>query len=495
MDLREYIEVLDRKGYLLKIDQEVDWNLEAACIGGMMQRVGNGRYAILFNNVKDYYPDRGRIATNLFTGPQKRVYTRFALALGLPEDMPYPEFKQELMRRFRNQIKPVEIAAADARCKEVIKIGKDANLLDLPIPMVHGMDGGRYSTLHSVINQDPDTGWTNVALYRMMVKGPRRWAHLWVPGGHGASIHMMKWEMRGQTMPICIAIGGDPLLLTAAAASAPTGLCEYDIVGGLRGEPLEVVRAETNNLLVPAGAEIIIEGEVRPGERTDEGPFGEMAGFTHGRNVSPVFRVNAITHRKNPVVPMTVEGIKMQDDTGITQWSFASSAELYMNSQGFPVPEIGAAPPITVKWAINCDPETPSELHKIAQTWFGHKNMIWSHWLAMTDPGVSLQDWTEVYEAVGLNCDPRDLKKCTSDLDAFCHPLMFYTDVVNRFRGTDGAKFYYDATTKFKDPRFILRKDNFEKAFPEEIRQRVREKWEKLGFDESWEDRQIIGGD
>lgn len=487
MDMREYLDIIDKKGYLWKIDQEVDWNLEAACIGGMMQRVGNGRCGILFNNIKGYYPDKGRIATNIHTASWKIPWRALTIAMKLPEDISPAELSKEYHRRFRNPIKPIEMAAADAPCKEVIKIGKEASLLDLPIPMVHMLDGGRYSTLHGFINQDPDTGWTNIGLYRVMVKGPRQWASLFTPSGHASNIHMMKYEMRGNTMPCAVAIGLDPIILNTACGQIPTGVCEYDVAGGLAGEPMKLVRAETNNLLVPAFAEIIIEGEVRPGERTDEGPFGEIIGYTHGRNSSPIFRVTAITTRKNPIIPMSVEGLKMMDEAGIAGLSMNAGLQQWFDALGLPIRDNSACYP-TIMWAISVDPATPADLNDCAQAYFSHKTSIWNHWLALVDKDVSVLEWRDTYEAIGLNADPRDLKKHTSDMDAFCHPLFFFTDVENRFKGTDSAKFYYDATTKFKDPRFIPRKDRFEQAFPEELQERLKQKWAKLGFDEPWED-------
>ena len=487
MDMREYLDIIDKKGYLCKIDQEVDWNLEAACIGGMVQRVSNGRFGVLFNNIKGYYPDKGRITTAALSGPWKRSYRCLAIAMGLPEEISWSELIKEYFRRWRNPIKPIEMAATDAPCKEVIKIGKEASLLDLPIPMVHMLDGGRYSTLHGFINQDPDTGWTNVALYRFMVKGPRRWASMWSPTTHGSTIFTRKYEMRGQTMPCCVAIGVDPAIVNVACAAVPSGVCEYDMAGGIAGDPIRLVRAETNNLLVPAFAEIIVEGEVRPGERTDEGPFGEVVGYTHGRNISPVFRVTAITTRKNPIVPVTVEGLKFQDDGGIGAHGSSAGQQEWLERLGLPIRN-NSPGFVTVQHAYSIDPAKPSDVTKCAQAYFSHPKSIWNHWIALVDKDVSVIDWRDVFEAIALNCDPRDLKGNTTDMDAFCHPLFFFTDIENRFKGTDSAKFFYDATTKFKDPKFVPLKDRFEQAFPEELQEKLKEKWAKLGFDRRWED-------
>ena len=487
MDLRQYLEVLDREGLLLQIDREVDWNLEAAAIISLMQRCGEGRYALLFNRVKDYYPDKGRLAGCLISGPYKRNWERLALALGFPRDIDYDVFVKELYRRSNNPIKPIEVSRAEAPCKEIVKIGKEANLLDLPIPMVHATDGGRYLTLSWTINKDPDTGWTNVAIYRFMVKSPRRWAQLFTPGQQGPTIYFMKWEARGKTMPICVAVGSDPLLLTACASQAPAGMCEYDLVGALRQEPFPVVRAETNDLLVPADAEIIIEGEVRPYERTDEGPFGEMVGFTHGRNISPVFRVTAITHRKNPVIPITVEGVTMQDDGGMGCWGMEWSAIAYLQSRGHRVPYVRMYPLNPPPWTISCDPETPLESIQMIHDFFGFKSMIWVPWLTVIDTGIDMVDWSNVIEEIGLNCNPAEFGKNQTDLDAMNHPLNFYSDAEERFRMSGGGKYAYDCTTKFREPRFKPIRDTLERAYPDEVKERAKELWAKFGFDKPFE--------
>jgi len=491
MDIREYLEILEREGMLTKIDQEVDWNLEAPCITAMLMRVSQGKHFILFNNVKGYYPDKGRLVADLRLLNRRRFWEVPALLLGLPRDISLDDFRDEYLRRYNSPLKPTEIAAADAPCKEVIKMGKDANLLDLPIPFVHRTDGGRYLTDHWVINQDPDTGWTNVAVYRFMVKGPRRGAALWTMGQHGPSIHYMKYEARGKVCPVAIAIGADPISVFALAVSWPAGVCEYDYVGGLRGQPLELVRAETSNLLVPARAEIVIEAELRPGERTDEGPFGEITGFTHGRNVSPVFHINCITHRKNPIIPIFVSGAKW----GTTSQSIAISVgpDFYnhLKPLGFKFGDAcGDSDALTSFIAFTHDPESPQELNQFIHAFLSSKAYIIHSNTLVCDTDVDIHDARDRWEQVGLNCNPQNFSQYQYS-DSFMYALHFFTDVENRFRNTDGGKCVFDCTTKFKNMDFVTRKNHFEKAFPEPIRKRAKEMWSKLGFDESWEEKKI----
>ncbi len=491
MDLREYLEILDKQGMLIRIDKEVDWNLEAAAISGMLARVGNGRYVVLFENIKGYYPDKGRLVGCLYASNRRKVWNKIAVAMGLPPDIPYSKFMPEFTKRLRRLIKPMEVSASEAPCKEVIKIGKEANLLDLPIPFLHETDGGRYLTLHAIANQDPDTGWINSGTYRWMVKGPRRGAGLWVMGQHGPTIYYTKYERRGNTMPFVIYNGGDPLGFIVATSAVPTGVCEYDALGGLRGEPVKLVRAETNNLLVPADAEVIIEGEIRPGERTDEGPFGEYTGYTHGRNISPLFRVNCITHRKNPIISFVTEGLKWAEDFPATLGMSHGYRE-YAESVGIKgIKSFLFSMDTCTMMTFGFDPESPGDPIRLGRLIMGHKAMINVNTLGLYDPDVDVTDSRDTLEEFGLACDPRSLSAFTTDDDVYLTPLTFISDAGNRSKGTDGGKNSWDCTSKFKRWKKPER-TNFEKAYPVEIQKRVRDLWSDLGFDEPFDEKEIF---
>jgi 4-hydroxy-3-polyprenylbenzoate decarboxylase len=471
---------------LLTVDQEVDWNLEAGCIATMMQRVGGGRYTFLFNNVKGY-KDKGRLTTCLYAPPRRHFWERYALIMGLPRDIGYFDFKKELVRRMDTKLKPIELAPAEAVCKENVRLGKEVNLLELPIPFVHGSDGGRYLTNHYFVVEDPDTGWVNVALYRFMVKSPRRGGALWTMGQQSPTIHLAKYEPRGMILPWSIGIGGDPALFMAITMAAPPGVCEYDIAGGFRGEPMELTRCETNNLLVPANAEVVLEGEARPGERMDEGPFGEYSGFTHGRNVSPIFRVNCVTHRNNPIVTFFCEGAKWGDsESALLNFTMASVDYL---ERGLGLPVVDMVSDRDASWGfypIAIDLEHPEQVRELFDAAYAWKSTLWCFYFSAHDPDVDTRDMRDVIEDIGINSDPRFLKEYTSDLDCFMHPLDFFTDVENRFRGTDAAKTAYDCTKKFK-PWKYPRKDTFENAYPAEVVEKTKAMWTELGFDEPFE--------
>src|SRR3989304_2736752 len=158
MDLRNFLEVLDEKGMLIRIDKEVDWNLEAAAISGMVARVGNGQYTVLFENVKGYYPDKGRLVGCLYAPDRRKVWNKIALAMGLPPDISFSVFLPEFSKRLRRIIKPMEVSASGAPCKEVVKVGKEPNPPCLAMPSRYRRGSTRSVTPSSAANQDPDTG-------------------------------------------------------------------------------------------------------------------------------------------------------------------------------------------------------------------------------------------------------------------------------------------------------------------------------------------------
>lgn len=482
MDLREYLNILKNKGKLLEINKEVDWKLEAACIGSMSLRVGKGRYGLLFNKIKGY--DEGRITTGIFCcSPRNRPWEMTSTLLQLPEDTPRKELREEIRRRWSQPIRPIEVAPKEARCKEVVKLGKEVNIFQFPVPLVHGNDGGRYLTNHAVITKDPDTGWVNWGTYRFEFLGPRKGSGLFTPGQHMASMYYNKYEPRGQDMPYAIAIGGDPLIFYIGSTAVPYGISEPDIIGALRQEPVEVVRCETNDLLAPANAEIVIEGVVKPHDRVDEGPFAEYTGFTHGRILSPVYTVNCVTYRRNPIVPLTIAGMMLDDSPYVNETISPLSLEEYLADLNIPVTDTGMLIHAGgLMLPLSVDPQTPQHTYELAHAYLGWKYSLWFNWGVMLDPDIEPVDPRDVFEEIGLNVDPRNMGVVAADW--LNTPLHFQTSLEERQKGIHGAKIVLDATTKFREPGLVPKKAVYEIAFPPDVRERVKKRWEKFGFDQ-----------
>ncbi len=320
-DLREFLTKLESEGELLRIKEEVHWKEE---IGAVSKRLidketkGGRAPAVLFENITDY--SGGKFFTNTLAS-----YRRYALALGLPKDTPITDIIETYRQRAKNSIKPKIVKTGP--CKENIMKGKDVDLLKFPTPKWHAKDGHRYiGTFHTCIMKDPESEWVNWGLFRMGIHDKSS-TGVWVLAGNHSWIIHEKYKARGETMPMAVAIGQDPTHAIVSASPFDEGVSEVEKAGAFRQEPVELVKAETCDLLVPAHAEIILEGEVPTNELKMEGPFGEAAGYYGGDQFpKPVFHVKCITHRNNPIHTGSMESTPMTDDS--INWSTAATALL-----------------------------------------------------------------------------------------------------------------------------------------------------------------------
>jgi UbiD family decarboxylase len=306
-DLRGWIKALDAAGELRQIDAEVDWNIELGTIMRLAQGAGSGP-ALLFNNIKDYNSPDSR-CRRLF-GCGLSSYRRIAMMLGLPPET-HPRELVKLGRNILTGSIPPKIVK-DGPVKENVITGKDVNLYDFPAPFWNRVDGGRYIlTYGGVVTKDPETNIMNVGIYRGMVASRDQIPILMWRAQHIGQ-HVTAWQQGGRPeMPIAVAIGWEPTLGFTGGTPVQKGVCEYDVMGAIRGEPVELVKCETVDLYVPATAEIVIEGYLGldPESYVMEGPFAEFTGYVAGdRAPKPTIRVTAITHRNDPILRGTIEG-------------------------------------------------------------------------------------------------------------------------------------------------------------------------------------------
>lgn len=296
-DLRDFLRLLESRGELHQIETVVDpdWEVGAIC----RENFDRHGPALQFNRV-------GSHRTPLIVGilGKKNLY---GWALGVEPNLQAVYGKWQ--EAFRNPIKPVTLGTAP--CKEV-KVEK-INLYEdpFPAPRWHVLDAGPYlGTFHLVIGKDPESGWINCGMYRGQTLGKDRLGcQLLNPGQHLGTI-FEKWRGLGKPMPVAVAVGVSPYLILATVTKVPEGTDEYDIAGGLRGSPIEVVRAESSDLLVPACSEIVLEGEIPVDDfHSEEGPFGETPGYMGEKNTRVHYiQVKKITHRKDPLFQGTYEG-------------------------------------------------------------------------------------------------------------------------------------------------------------------------------------------
>ena len=282
-DLRSYLELVESKDDLVRISDPVDPVHEVSALVAKLARERRRRPVLLLENVKgSAFP----VVTNLHAGRR-----RMALAMNAePRDL-----QRAFLKAMERPVAPVVVDTGPV--KEVVQTGRDVDLLALPQIVHHAADAGPYITAAISFARDPEDGTWNCAYNRLMIMGRDRTSihitaskHLWE--------FYQKAEARGEALPVAFAVGVHPAIGLGALAIGSIDEDERAIMGGILGEPLELVRCETSDLLVPAHAEMILEGEILPGERTPEGPFSEFTGYSLGQRQREVVRYNAMTMRE-----------------------------------------------------------------------------------------------------------------------------------------------------------------------------------------------------
>lgn len=285
-DMREFLEYLDKKNDLYRIKEEVDPSWE---INGIT-RIGLQEHgpAMQFDRIKGC--DYPMVANLLGTD------RRFLAALGMEH---WSTFNDEWCRRTEKPVKPRIVT--EAPCQEVVLEGSDIDLDKICNTTWHQYDGGRFpGTLSVSITKDPDTGVLNAGIYRMGTLGKNKLGWGAPEYTHGRQ-HYIKYERLNKPMPMAVVTGYDPTVFIVASTRTPPGVDEFEIAGGLRGEPLDMVKCQTIDMLVPATSEFVFEGFVRPGHREIEGGFGEYTGYYGEARSNPVFEVTRVTMRRNPI--------------------------------------------------------------------------------------------------------------------------------------------------------------------------------------------------
>ncbi len=252
---------------------------------------------LLFDNARNLKGKRSsfKLLTNVFATRQ-----RCALAMGLDPDNWKLELSMEYARRESKPLEPKIVARKAAPVKEVVKTGREADLREFPVVRHHEMDGGPYVDM-TVVAKDPDQGFYNIAFLRNQYKGPRKLGIHMSPR-HNWTI-FRKNEEKNLPTPVAIVISHHPAFYLGALNVAHFGVDDYHLIGGIMDEPLRLVPSETwgGDFMVPADAEIIIEGEILPKVREVEGPFGEFPGTYGPQRWRPVIDVKAITHKTEAI--------------------------------------------------------------------------------------------------------------------------------------------------------------------------------------------------
>jgi len=482
---------LRKAGELVEIDEEVDWNYEIPAY-----EVISGRFdgpAFLFNNIKGA-PEGSRVLVGHFSGSFRRPHKRVAICLGVPPSVDRTGWINAARSAMDVMLKPVEVATGP--CKEVVKMGKEANLMEFPFTYHAIGDGGKYIFINAVTIKDPDSDWMNAGNYAIEVFSKNRLVITPYAHTNFVSIYTNKYQARGEPMPVAVILGGDPAVTMAAGAILPPGVSEYDFAGGLRRSPVEMVKTETSELLVPANAEVVIEGEIRPYERLPEGPKIEAFGFSVGpRQPFYAMRVHCITHRKNPIVPdlhCSVGAGTAGLHESLGYLGYLAQIKMFQLplklGHSVNVIKSGATAYNGVK--KNKYPEDyPGFMQDLFNRVIGLPGMggVLANNLFMDDD-VNMMDYANVVEAMFTQTNPaRDLM--ISDKKFSAHTIessWMENEDREKFMGPGSIlsrKLITDATTK-EEPPMGVRRTQFETLYPEEIQAWVVDNWEKLGFKE-----------
>jgi 4-hydroxy-3-polyprenylbenzoate decarboxylase len=294
-DLREWLVHAERLGEVRHV-KGASWQQDIGLAAEAILRAENGP-CVVFDEVPGC-PKGFRVLMNMFAGARRNM------TLGFPDHLTKSELSDAYREAYlaRPKIVPHEIVAGGPVFENIL-MGADVDVEKFPAPVWHEKDGGRYiGTGTFSITRDPEENWLNAGAYRAQVHSKNTVGLVMAAGHHGAQ-HFEKYKKRGEKMPVAMVLGGDPLSFFYGGIEVAYGTFELDVVGGIRGKPMKLVKGKVTGLPFPANAEIVLEGYVDPARTEIEGPFGEWSGhYAGGAAQWPVLEVHAIYHRNDPIL-------------------------------------------------------------------------------------------------------------------------------------------------------------------------------------------------
>lgn len=471
-DNREWTSLMLKSGEAIQVNEEVDWDCEA---GAIVRRVCEiGAPAPFFQKIKDYPGHR-------MLGAPMAGFNRIALSMGMKKNSAVRDIVDEFFNRAQKPIKPVMVDKAP--CQENVAIGKDVDLTLFPAPMVHDGDGGRYlCSWHIIINKEPDTGWVNWGMYRMMVHNERMMGGQIAPTSDAGRIKQ-KFDEKGEPMPFAAAIGPDPLSCFSGAVEVGVGISEAEVAGGLIQEPVQLVKCKTVDLEVPANAEIILEGHVLHGVAVDEGPFGEYTGYrTSPRMPRSVYRIECITWRNNPITTMTCMGMPLDEGALAGTFGMTLPIRRILSANRIPYTGVYVPPEAAACIAIVATrkPYNNIAMH-MANLVFGIPT--WQRTgtiLIVVDETVDPFNMQEVTHAIATKLHPL---RGVHTFHSFASPLHPKYSLKEREQGY-GGKLVLDCTWPLEwDPETEKpSKASFQMAYSPELQKKVLANWTKYGY-------------
>jgi len=487
-NLRAFLGAIDTAGALVRVDHPVSVNREMTEIADRCMKSPGGGPALLFEHPTLVGGGRSRqpVAVNLF-GSERRM----ALALGvdcLDEigeriaallNLKVPDTllgKLAMLPQLAEVAKfPPKAIGGRAPSQKTVLQGAEVNLAELPIPICWPEDGGPYITLAGVITRDPKSGVRNVGMYRVQVIGKNEVAMHWQRHKVGAA-HWRELAARGETMPVAIALGGDPASIYAASAPLPPSIDEFLFAGFLRREPVRLAKAVTCDLEVPAEAELVLEGYIDPREPLVlEGPFGDHTGFYSLADHYPKVHITAVTLRDDPIYPHTIVGRPPMEDYYLghaTERIFRPLLKLTLPEiVDIHMPAEGIFHNLVF---VSIDKQYPGQAYKVMNGLWGQGLMSLAKVIVVVDKDVNVRDPKEAWWVALNHIDPeRDVRFTMGPIDVLDHSSRGFTF---------GSKMGIDATRKWKEEGFAREWPN-KIVMDEATKRRVDEMWKELGIE------------
>jgi 4-hydroxy-3-polyprenylbenzoate decarboxylase len=484
-DLRDFLSQLEKRGQLKRITQEVDPYLEMTEICDRTLRAGGP--ALLFENPKgSEFPVLG----NLFGTPE-----RVALGMGeesvaalrevgkllafLKEPEPPKGMKDawDKLPVFKQVLNMAPKVVKKAPCQAVVLEGEAVDLSRLPIQTCWPGDAGPLITWGLVVTKGPNKERQNLGIYRQQVIGRNQVIMRWL-AHRGGALDFRDWceKHPGERFPIAVALGADPATILGAVTPVPDTLSEYAFAGLLRGDKTEVVQCLGSDLQVPASSEFVLEGYLEAGVLAEEGPFGDHTGYYNEVDRFPVFTIERITHRPDPIYHSTYTG-RPPDEPAILgvalnevfvpilQKQFPEIVDFYLPPEG-----------CSYRWAcVSMKKQYPGHAKRVLLgVWSFLRQFMYTKFVVVCDEDVNVRDWRDVIWAMTTRMDPgRD----TTIID---NTPIDYLDFASPVSGL-GSKMGFDATNKW--PGETNREWGTPIQMTEEIKKKVDDMWQELGID------------
>ncbi len=483
-DLRDFIQQLEKQGELKRISVPVDTKLEMTEICDRTLRAGGP--ALLFENpVGSDVP----VLANLF-GTPKRV----AMGMGessvealrevgkllafLKEPEPPKGLKDAWSKLpiFKKVLSLSAKVVKKAPCQDIVIEGDDVDLGKLPIQHCWPGDAAPLITWPLVITKGPNKDRHNLGIYRQQVIAKNKLIMRWLSHRGGAlDFREFQQQNPGQPYPVSVALGADPATILGAVTPVPDTLSEYAFAGLLRDSRTEVVKSIGNDLMVPASAEYILEGFIYPDDMADEGPFGDHTGYYNEVDQFPVFTVERITHRKDPIYHSTYTG-RPPDEPAILGVALNEVFVPILQKQfpeitDFYLPPEGCSYRMAV---VTIKKQYPGHAKRVMLgVWSFLRQFMYTKFVIVTDDDVNARDWNDVIWAITTRMDP------TRDTTLIDHTPIDYLDFASPVSGL-GSKMGLDATNKW--PGETDREWGIPIVMDEAVKQKIDDMWEELNI-------------